>query len=201
MKSFYGKPLNRRRFHRTVTGLAAALTVGPHPIRARGLIERPTLLGIGVGGKGRTDLAQCAECGFDVVALCDVVDTRKLPTINDRRVRSIAQSREAFPDALFGTDYREMLDRLGDRVDAVVVSTPDHHHFFASLQAMKLGKHVYCQKPLTHGIWEARVLADAARRTGVQTQMGNQAHAADHMRRCVELIRAGVVGKVREIHA
>ncbi len=201
MRSCSGRSLDRRGFHRAVSGLAAAVTVGPFPVRGRGLNQRPTLIGIGVGGKGRTDLQQCAECGFDIVALVDVVDTRKLRAVSDRRIRSIAQTREAFPDAQFGTDYREMLDRLGDRVDAAVVSTPDHHHFFASLQAMQMGKHVYCQKPLTHGIWEARVMADAARRTGVQTQMGNQAHASDHLRRCVELIRAGVVGRVRAIHA
>ena len=90
---------------------------------------------------------------------------------------------------------------MGDKVDAVTVSTPDHHHFHASVMAMQAGKHVYCQKPLTHGIWEARMMAQIASQTGVKTQMGNQAHANDHMRRCVELIRAGIIGKVKEIHA
>ncbi|MCA9066569.1 MAG: Gfo/Idh/MocA family oxidoreductase, partial [Planctomycetaceae bacterium] len=82
----------------------------------------------------------------------------------------------------------------------VTVSTPDHQHFHASCLAMRAGKHVYCQKPLTHGIWEARMLSQVAAETGVKTQMGNQAHAKDHMRRCIELIRAGVLGKVSEVH-
>ena len=94
-----------------------------------------------------------------------------------------------------------MLADLGDTIDAVTVSTPDHHHFHASAIAMRAGKHVYCQKPLTHGIWEARMMAKIGQDTGVVTQMGNQAHANSHMRRCIELIRAGVVGKVQEIHA
>ena len=112
----------------------------------------------------------------------------------------MAEVRTAYPDAVFGTDYREMIAQLGDKIDAVMVSTPDHHHFHASTQAMLAGKHVYCQKPLTHGIWEARKMREVAAETGVKTQMGNQAHAQDHMRRCVELIRAGVIGKVKEIH-
>ena len=94
-----------------------------------------------------------------------------------------------------------MLEKLGDQIDAVTVSTPDHHHFHACSLAMRAGKHVYCQKPLTHGIWEARMLRKLAAQTGVKTQMGNQAHANDHMRRCVELIRAGIIGKVQEVHA
>ena len=130
----------------------------------------------------------------------DVVNAKKLQS-TEGRLKKVAAAQSAFPDAAFYSDYREMLSEMGDKIDAVTVSTPDHHHFHASAMAMLAGKHVYCQKPLTHGIWEARMLAQIARQTGVKTQMGNQAHANDHMRRCVELIRAGIVGKVKEIHA
>lgn len=192
---------NRRTFlRRTGAAVGAAATLCASPIRARGRLEKPTLLGIGAGGKGKTDLLQCAEAGFEVVALADVVDARLLQGISDRRAKGQIETRDLFPNAQFGTDYREMIAQLGDQIDGVVVSTPDHHHFHASMQAMQAGKHVYCQKPLTHGIWEARTLARVAQETGVKTQMGNQAHANDHMRRCVELIRAGIVGRVQAVH-
>ena len=170
------------------------------PSRAWGQLEKPALAGIGAGGKGRTDIQQSYDAGFGVVALVDVVDTTKLASPSGR-FRSMAEVRRSFPEAAFYSDYREMFDKLGDRIDAVTVSTPDHHHFHASALAMQAGKHVYCQKPLTHGIWEARMMAKLAQQTGVKTQMGNQAHANDHMRRCIELVRAGVIGKVKEVHA
>ena len=170
------------------------------PSGHRGILQRPALAGIGTGGKGRSDIRNSQDCGFQIAALVDVVDAKKLGKASGR-LKSVAQSRAAFPDARFFVDYREMLDAMGDRIDAVTVSTPDHHHFHAAVLAMKAGKHVYCQKPLTHGLREARRMAQVARETGVQTQMGNQAHAKHHMRRCVELIRAGVIGKVREVHA
>ena len=194
------RSVSRRKFVQA-TGLAAgAAALSPVPTIARGRLEKPTLLGIGAGGKGRADLEGARRAGFDVIALADVVDIKSFNGVADRRTKGLGQVRAAFPDATFGTDYREMLAELGEKVDAVTVSTPDHHHFHASVQAMLAGKHVYCQKPLTHGIWEARMMNKVAADTGVKTQMGNQAHANDHMRRCVELIRAGVIGKVKEIH-
>ncbi len=196
-----GRGFSRRKFVSLSAGtLAGAAAISPVPTIARGRLEKPTVLGIGAGGKGKTDLEQSRKAGFDVIALADVDDATKLKEVTNKRIRGIVECRESYPDATFGTDYRELLADLGDKIDAVVVSTPDHHHFHASVQAMLAGKHVYCQKPLTHGIWEARMMAEIAAKTGVQTQMGNQAHANDHMRRCVELIRAGVVGKVKEIH-
>ena len=170
------------------------------PSRAWGKLEKPTLAGIGAGGKGRVDIQQSANAGFDVVALVDVVDARKVKNA-EGRLKRVVQAQSGYPDARFFSDYREMLAEMGDKVDAVTVSTPDHHHFHASILAMQAGKHVYCQKPLTHGIWEARMMTEVARQTGVKTQMGNQAHANDHMRECVELLRAGIVGKIKEIHA
>lgn len=192
---------SRRNFLKTAgTTAAGASALFAAPAIGRGRLEKPTLLGIGAGGKGRADLEGAQKAGFDVIALADVVDANRMPDATDRRARSLVQVRSAFPNAVFGTDYRQMISELGDKIDAVTVSTPDHHHFHASVQAMLAGKHVYCQKPLTHGIWEARMMSKVAADTGVQTQMGNQAHANDHMRRCIELIRAGVIGKVKEIH-
>lgn len=191
---------SRRRFIKSASLAAGAAALSPAAVIAKRRLEKPAILGIGAGGKGRADLEQCKQAGFEVIALADVVDVKRLGEVTDRRTKSLAQVRDAFPNASFGTDYREMIAELGDRIDAVTVSTPDHHHFHASAQAMRAGKHVYCQKPLTHGIWEARMMTQIANETGVKTQMGNQAHAVDHMRRCIELIRAGVIGNVKEIH-
>lgn len=193
--------VSRRQFGRT-SGAALGALAGFHffPGLAQKKLEKPTLGAIGIGGKGATDIAGARKAGFEVVALVDIIDTKKLAAL-DRRMRKGAETRDELSQARFFTDYREMFHEMGDRIDAVTVSTPDHHHYHASAMAMNAGKHVYCQKPLTHSIWEARQLAELADRNGVKTQMGNQAHANDHMRRCVELIRAGVVGKVKEIHA
>jgi predicted dehydrogenase len=192
----------RRQFAKSAAASAAA-TFGFQfiPSRAWGQLEKPALAGIGSGGKGVADINGSSSAGFRVAALVDVVDAKRLGETNVKKLASIQSTRSAYPAAEFFVDYRDMLETMGDKIDAVTVSTPDHHHFHASYLAMKAGKHVYCQKPLTHGIWEARKLAEVAAETGVKTQMGNQAHAQDHMRRCVELVRAGVVGKVREIHS
>ncbi len=193
--------LSRRQFSKAATAVFGA-AAGFHffPALGQKKLEKPTLAGIGAGGKGLADISGSQKAGFEVVALVDVIDTTKLSKV-EGRLKKMGQVRGQYPDARFFTDYREMLSEMGDKVDAVTVSTPDHHHFHASSLAMQSGKHVYCQKPLTHGIWEARMMAEIANRTGVKTQMGNQAHALDHMRRCVELVRAGVIGKVKEIHA
>lgn len=194
--------VSRRGFGKTASAAAAASAFGFQfvPSHVWGANERPALGGIGIGGKGASDIGNSSDVGFQVVGLVDVVDTKKMPE-SKGRFGGQHNTREKFPDAKFYTDYKEMLADLGDKVDAVTISTPDHHHAFAAIAAMKAGKHVYCQKPLTHGIGEARALTRVATETGVKTQMGNQAHAQDHMRRVVELIRAGIIGKVKEIHS
>jgi len=196
--------ISRRDFGKISAAAIAGSAFSFHilPSHARGNLTKPTVVGIGTGGKGRVDITHCDEAGFQVVGLVDTADAKKMsPGERDvKRLRSVIETREQYPDAAFFTDYREMYEKLGDKVDAVIVSTPDHHHFHASAMGMQRGKHVYCQKPLTHGIWEARMLTQLAKKHGVKTQMGNQAHANDHMRRCVELIRAGMIGKVREAH-
>ena len=196
-----GNGLSRRQFSKAAGATMGALA-GFHffPALSDNKLGKPTLAGIGAGGKGVADINGSKKAGFEVIALVDVIDVTKLARV-EGRIKKAGQLRSEYPDALFFTDYRQMLAELGDKIDAVTVSTPDHHHYHASSMAMQAGKHVYCQKPLTHSIWEARALAQIAASTGVKTQMGNQAHAQDHMRRCIELIRAGVIGKVQEIHA
>jgi predicted dehydrogenase len=144
--------------------------------------------GIGVGGKGAGDVKDVAAAGGNFIALCDVDEGRALAM------------QKNFPEARIYKDFRVMFEKEPD-IDAVTVSTADHTHAVAALAAMQRGKHVYCQKPLTHSVYEARVLAEAADYYKVQTQMGNQAHAGEAIRRAVELIRAGIIGPVREVHA
>ena len=158
------------------------------PSRVWGANERINVASIGVGGKGAGEVKDIAGAGGNIVALCDVDESRAAGTV------------KSFSGAKFYKDFREMLEKENKNIDAVSISTPDHLHFHATMMAIKLGKHVYTQKPLTHSIWEARTLTAAAEKAGVMTQMGNQAHAGEPIRRAVELIRAGIVGKVKEVH-
>ena len=159
------------------------------PSRVFGANERVALAGIGAGGKGSGDIAGASDAGAEVVGLCDVDAGR------------LNQAVKKYPGSKGYTDYRKLFDELGKSIDAVTVSTPDHMHFHAALRAVQMGKHTYVQKPLTHSIWEARKLANEARKAKVVTQMGNQAHAGEPIRRAVELIRSGVIGKVKEVHS
>jgi predicted dehydrogenase len=142
---------------------------------------------IGVGGKGSSDTEQAGNHGT-IVALCD---------IDDRMLDNMAKH---FPKAKKYNDFRKMLNEMGKDIDAVTVSTPDNTHAIASITAMKMGKHVYCQKPLTHDVWEARQMRLIAKEHNVATQMGNQGTAENGLRRAVELVQAGVIGQVREAH-
>ena len=178
--------LSRRSFlHRSA--LAGAALSFPF-VSARtvlGANSRLNIAGIGVGGKGAVDVPGCdAE---NIVALCDVDET------------NAAGIFKKYPGAKRYQDFRVMLEKEKS-IDAVTVSTPDHMHFPAAMLAMKMGKHVYCQKPLTHTIEEARRLAEAARKYKVATQMGNQGHSDAGLRRNVELVQAGVLGRVTEVH-
>lgn len=143
---------------------------------------------IGTGGKGSSDTSHIASMGVNIVGLCDVDQQR------------LTKKGREFPDAEQFQDYREMLDKLGEQVDIVTVSTPDHTHAVAAIKAMKMGKHVYCQKPLTHTIQEARLMRETAQKMGVVTQMGNQGTSENGLREAVEVLRAGSIGDVREIH-
>src|SRR5262249_33538936 len=118
--------------------------------------------------------------------LCDVDESRA------------GKAREQYPQATFYADFRKLLDQKG--LDAVVVATPDHTHAVATAAALKAGLHVYCEKPLTHTVHEARVVAELAAKQNAVTQMGTQIHAQDNYRRVVELIQAGAIGPVKEVH-
>ncbi len=179
--------VHRRRFLTRDFPAAAALVL-PTVVSARawagGANEKLNLAAVGVGGRGAGNIGALAR-SENVVALCDV-DARRL-----------AEAAERYPGARRYDDFRPMLDR--ENVDAVVVSTPDHTHAAVSVAAMSLGRHVYCEKPLASSIHEARQMAETATRSGVVTQMGNQLHASEPVRRVVELLHAEVLGPVRKV--
>src|SRR5437016_9308971 len=181
--------ITRRQFISRTAVSAAAFTVlpgGTLGLRgAPGANEKLNLAGIGIGGQGGHDLSELAS--ENIVALCDVDKNHA------------AHIFKKYPGAKQFTDYRKMLEEMKE-IDGVVIAIPDHHHIFAAMEAIKHGKHVYCEKPLTHSVWEARQLAKAAREAKVATQMGNQGQASDQTRRLCELVWAGAIGKVREAH-
>jgi predicted dehydrogenase len=150
--------------------------------------ERVNFAGIGSGGQGGGDIRSMAAAEANVVALCDVDHAHAAGTFKQ------------FPKARIYTDFRKMLDKEEKHIDAVTVGTPDHIHAVASMDAIRRDKHVYCEKPLTHTIYEARQLTLAAEKHKVVTQMGNQGHATEGARLTNEWIQAGVIGDVREVH-
>jgi predicted dehydrogenase len=178
---------------RTFLPAAAAFgfqIVRPGVLRAQGKQETPNnrirLAVIGCGGQGGADLGGMAH--EDVVALCDV---------DDRRA---ADSFGKHPQAKRFRDFRKMFDEMADGIDAVLVATPDHTHFTASMAAMRLGKHVYCEKPLAHSVAELRALRKIAAEKNLVTQVGNQGHSSGSIRGLVEMVRSGAIGNVTEIH-
>jgi predicted dehydrogenase len=150
--------------------------------------ERLNLAGIGVGGMGAGDIAEVAP-GNNIVALCDVDWQQATGTVRK------------FPGAKRYHDFRQMFDEMAKEIDAVVVATPDHCHAVAAMAAIKRGKHVYCEKPLAHSIYEVRQLMAAARQHKVVTQLGNQGHSFDSTRSFCEWIWDGAIGNVHTIHA
>lgn len=164
---------------------AATALVAPHVLHGRDLNEKLRIAVIGCGGRGGANL-QAVE-SETIVAICDV------------NRDNLAAAAIRHPRARTETDFRKLFDHSGE-FDAVVVSTCEHTHAFATLPALQLGKHVYCEKPLTHSVWEARVIREAAAKAKVATQMGTQIHAGENYRRVVELIQSGAIGNVREAH-
>jgi predicted dehydrogenase len=178
---------NRRDFLKAVTLTTGAVVFGvPTLVRGKNLNSKLNVVTIGAGGKGASDTNCCNT--ENIFALCDVDSEHCAGQLN------------RYPEARFYRDYRAMFAEVGDRIDAVNISTPDHVHAIATAHAMRLGKPVYCQKPLTQTIYEARYLRDLAHSGGVVTQMGNQGSAADGLRRAVECIQSGLIGQVREVH-
>ena len=180
---------NRRQVLRHLGAMSiASVGSGGFSMTARGASpnDRLNLAIVGCGGQGAENLGKVA--GENIVALCDVDEKRA------------ADAFQRHPKAKRFRDYRKMLDALHQQIDAVVVSIPDHMHAPVSLAAMELGKHVYCEKPLTWSIDEARRMASLAREKKLATQMGTQGMAADAARTGIEVIRSGVLGDVTELH-
>ncbi len=183
--------LTRRQFVRKVSASAAAVTIVPRHILGSqdraSANERLNIAQIGVGGRGWNDLQGVG--GENIVGLCDVDQ------------RQTGKAWERFPDAKRYTDFRKMLDDLDNQIDAVVVATPDHTHAVAVMDALRRGKHVYCEKPLAHSVSEVRQLMKAAREQKVVTQLGNQGHSSGSIRTFCEWIWDGAIGNVTEVHA
>jgi predicted dehydrogenase len=181
--------INRRRFLGGTAFSAATFMILPGSVLGlRGSTSangKLNLAGIGIGGQGGNDIG--AMAGENIVALCDV----------DQNYA--AQIFKKYPDAKKFTDFRRMLDEMKE-IDGVVIGTPDHLHAFATMEAVRRGKHVYCEKPLTHSVWEARQVSAAARVAKVATQMGNQGQASEPTRHLCELVWSGIIGPVREAH-
>ncbi len=178
----------RRQFLATGAAATAGLTILRNSRSAFGYQanEKLNLALIGAGGRGAANLQGVKD--ENIVALCDVDQRRAADTF------------AKYPDVRKFADFRKLLDEMDKDLDAVVVSTPNHVHVPASVAAMRRGKHVYCEKPLAHNIYEARLAAKVAAEQKVATQMGTQIHATENYRRIVELVRAGAIGKVRECH-
>jgi len=184
------KLLTRRQFIRRSTVAAGAATAFSFPFvgRVLGANDRINVACIGVGGKGDSDSNDAGACGGNIVALCDV------------DANTLDKKSQQFPQAKRFRDYRRMLDEVGKDIDAVTVSTPDHHHGSAAIRAMRLGKHCFCQKPLTQTVSEALIMRVLAAEKKLATQMGNQGSAEPGLRRAIEVIQAGVIGKPLELH-
>jgi len=178
---------SRRQFLQRSAVTAGSLFVPNLLLGQDGGTKKINVAGIGVGGKGGSDIGISAE-GANIVALCDV----------DRKTLEAAKAK--YPDAKAFESFREMFEAMGDKIDMVTVSTPDHAHFPAAMEAIKRGKHVCVQKPLVNRIWEANQLHEAAKKKGVKTNMGNQGHTGEQIRQLKEWITAGVVGNVKEVH-
>jgi len=184
--------VSRRKFIAQAGTVAAAFTIVPRFVLGKGYTapsDKLYVAGIGAGGKGESDIANFAKSGkAEIAYLCDVDD------------RQAAKSVASFPQAKYYKDFRVMLDKEHKHIDAVSVSTPDHNHAVQAMAAMQLGKHVYVQKPLTHDIYEARMLAEAAKKYKVVTQMGNQGASNDGVRQLTEWYNDGQVGDVHTVY-
>ena len=186
--------LSRRAFVKNSATLSTGIMIAPNLI-TNSPSKKLNLAFIGVGGRGGKNLKGCAMVDANgiaqnnVVAMCDVSPERA------------AKAYSAFPNAKKFTDFRKMLDKMEKEIDAVVISTPDHTHFAATMHAMQLGKQVYVEKPLAHNIWELRTLKKAAKKYNIISQMGNQGHTTNGIRQVKEWYDAGILGEVREVIA
>ena len=182
------RSLDRRRFLATGAAATGIWTAAPSILRAQGKVSANDKLNIGVVGSS-------GQGGFSIGQLKDIANIAALCDIDETRLAPVARK---FPKARTYRDFRKLVEQKD--LDAVVVATPDHTHAVASVAAMRAGKHLYCEKPLTRTISEARFVTDLAQETRRVTQIGTQVHAGTNYRRVVELIRTGAIGEVSEVH-
>ncbi|RMG38866.1 MAG: gfo/Idh/MocA family oxidoreductase [Planctomycetota bacterium] len=183
-----GRAISRRRMLQA-SAVAAGWFVAPRPFvdaAERSPNERLNIACIGVGGRGAANVSAVSR--HNLVAFCDVDQKRA------------AKTYQKFPGVPRFVDFRQMLQKLENRIDAVVISTPDHTHFHPALMAIRMGKHVYLEKPMAHSVWEVRRLTEEALRAKVATQLGVQRHTLDNVHRVVEIVQSGVLGTIREVH-
>ncbi len=189
---------DRRSFLKSAAAAAALTAISP-AIHASGFaarssrnpLEKLNLACIGTANRAADDID--GVMSENIVAICDVD-----ATYLERARKMLTEKKQLEPTTW--ADYREMIDAAGDKFDAVVIGTTDHHHAPASIRSINAGKHVYCEKPLTHTVQEARIIAEAAAKKGVATQLGTQIHAEDNYRRVVEIIQSGAIGDVTDVH-
>lgn len=180
----------RRSFLVQSSAVAVSAALAPKILNAQTRKQELNVACIGVNGMGWADLSNIgSHAKVKFVGFCDIDSSR------------FDQADKAFPGVAHFADYREMLTTLGNKIDAVMVSIPDHMHAPAAMMAMEMGKHIYCQKPLTHTVWESRQMRLLAQKKNLTTQMGNQIHSAAEYRLGVRLIHDGAIGKVREVHS
>lgn len=181
---------SRRQFLQTAAASAGSLNILSGFVRGQGTAANGKLniAFVGAGGRANGNIDGCDKAGQTIYALCDVDKVRA------------GGSFQKYPNAKAYTDWREMLQTEGDKIDAVVVSTPDHLHAMPAMEAIRMGKHVYVEKPLTLTISEARALHEAAEKAGVCTQMGNTGHAAEGARRTNEYVRSGALGEISKVY-
>lgn len=180
----------RRDFLKSTTAGAAAISTGVFTggalAQSRSANEKLNIGCIGTANQARFSIGNIGS--ENIVAVCDV------------DANYLARAKKDFPKARTYVDYRELIESEGDRIDAVTVAIADHNHAPATIRAIKAGKHVYCEKPLTHSVHESRVIAEAAKKHGVATQLGTQIHAGSNYRRVVEIVQAGLLGDVTKVH-
>jgi len=181
--------LNRRDMLKTTAALGSGVWLGT-AVRSRAADspnEKLNIACIGIGGRGSANLHGVSS--QNIVAVCDV----------DRQ--RAGKAYEQYPQAKQYWDFRKMLDEVENQIDAVVISTPDHTHFHPAMMALEMGKHLYCEKPMAHSVWEVRQMTEFAKRQGVATQLGVQRHTIANVHRVVELIKAAAIGQVTEVHS
>ena len=178
---------SRRNFLKTSATVAGGYWLGTTAVtKAASPNDKLNVACIGVGGRGAANVKGVS--GENIVAMCDVDENKA-----GKGFQQFEKSRKF-------QDFRVMLDRMDKQIDAVVISTPDHTHFHPARQAMLMGKHVYCEKPLAHSVWEIRELTKLAKKMDVATQLGNQRHANEGMARTVEAVRSGMIGEIKEVY-